>query len=99
MVEKRSLSGQERKYQSVWVPERSMSERQTERLVRGIEVEIRSDDKWIKVERIERPLLLGGCPVLPEWIGQWIDSWNDQRSAVHFESDRVNFAERHPIAC
>jgi hypothetical protein len=36
--------------------------REAERVVRGIELEIRSDDKWIKVERIEKPLLFYGDP-------------------------------------
>jgi hypothetical protein len=36
--------------------------REAERVVRGIDVEIRSDDKWTKVERIENPLLFYGDP-------------------------------------
>jgi hypothetical protein len=31
--------------------------REAERVIRGIELEIQSDDKWTKVERIEKPLL------------------------------------------
>src|SRR5207248_239891 len=34
--------------------------RETERVVGGIELEILSGDKWVKVERIDRPLLFYG---------------------------------------
>jgi hypothetical protein len=36
--------------------------REAEEVVRGIEVEILSDEKWIKVERIEKPLLFYSEP-------------------------------------
>lgn len=36
--------------------------REAEKVVRSIELEILDDDKWIKVERIEKPLLFYGDP-------------------------------------
>jgi len=36
--------------------------RVTEKVVREIEIELRSDDKWTKIERIEEPLLFYGEP-------------------------------------
>jgi len=36
--------------------------REAEKLVGGIEVEIKDDDKWSKVKRIEKPLLFYGDP-------------------------------------
>src|SRR6516164_7311486 len=36
--------------------------REAEQVVRGIDLEILSDDKWIKVERIEKPLLFYSEP-------------------------------------
>jgi hypothetical protein len=38
------------------------SRREAERVIRGIELEMLVDDKWTKVERIEKPLLFYGEP-------------------------------------
>jgi hypothetical protein len=53
-------SAQEKKDKAATEAEKSADERirrEAEQLIRGIEMQIRSDDKWIKVERIEKPLL------------------------------------------
>jgi hypothetical protein len=58
-------SAQEKKDKAAPEAEKNADERirrEAEQLVRGIEMEIHSDDKWTKVERIEKPLLFYSEP-------------------------------------
>lgn len=58
-------SSQEKRDQTASETETKTNEqvrREAEQVVRGIEIEMRIDDKWIKVERIEKPLLFYGDP-------------------------------------
>jgi hypothetical protein len=57
------------------------SRRAAEKLVSGIEVEIFSDDKWTKVKRVEKPLLLFGDDTR-EIAGGSVWAWGDQGRPV-----------------
>jgi hypothetical protein len=67
-------SAQEKKDKATPEAKKNADERirgEAEQLIRGIEMEIRSDDKWTKVERIEKPLLFYTDP-----------TWNHNRGSV-----------------